>query len=291
MAKLSAYDKVTERMVALLESGVCPWRQSWSGGGGWPISLASRKRYRGVNVFLLACCRYSSPYWLTFNQAKQRGGSVRKGEKGMPVVFWHFPEGKGDGDDSADDGKAWRQACWLRGFTVFNVAQCDGLEKAPESPDAATLRPLAERIDAAERLLADYAGAPQIKHGFDHAGYVRDQDVVRMPEPRRFKSDEAYYCALFHELAHSTGSPDRLNRVKGEEFGDDAYAREELVAELTAAMLCAECGIAPQTEELSAAYLNGWARVLKGDSKLIVNASSAAQKAADMIRGVKWEAA
>ena len=293
MPKQSAYERVTARMVELLENGVCPWRQFWAGGGGFPESLTSGKRYRGVNVFLLSCASYSSPYWLTFKQAQARGGCVRKGEKGLPAVFWHFPNSDKlkAASEAGKELPAWERAVWLRSYTVFNVAQCDGLKDVPPPPDAADLRTSAQRIEAAERIVAGYEGGPEIKHGFSRAGYGRGDDVVMLPAMERFESDELYYSALFHELAHSTGSPDRLNRTKGKEFGDEDYAREELVAELTAAMLCAECGIARSTEDVNAAYLEGWAKVLQGDAKLIVQAASAAQRAAEWMQGVRYEKA
>ena len=276
------YDMVTDRIIALLEQGVVPWRKTWAGGdaGGLPVNLVSRKPYRGVNVFLLACAAYGSPYWLTFNQAKARGGCVRKGEKGMPVIFWKWLEGKED----PETGKKGRIPL-LRYYTVFNAEQCDGLKlpEPAEQPEERQHTPL----EAAEAIMAGMPNAPEIRFGASQPAYSPLLDQILMPEASRFESGEEYYSTLFHEGVHATGHESRLGRFAGREalagYGSDPYAREELVAEMGAAYLCATAGISAPVEENQAAYLQGWLKRLRGDSKLVVVSAAQAQKAADYI--------
>lgn len=278
------YAEVTHRIVSMLEAGVVPWRSPILGRSkaGWPRNLASGKEYRGVNVFLLAftayCHGYGSSFWLTFNQAKAKGGSVRKGEKASLVVFWKTYE--------TTDRKTGEPITVpvLRHYNVFNAEQCDGIDV----PDAPAFEPLDfSPIQEAERIAGAYADGPAIEHRGARAFYQPLTDMVQLPEPTRFASPEAYYATLFHELAHSTGHSKRLGRGLDTElapFGTPDYGKEELVAEMGAAFLCAHAGISPATVENSAAYLGGWIRALKGDSRLAVTAAGAAQKAADWIR-------
>ena len=269
----SVYEIVTERIVAALEAGVIPWRRPWTQTLP-PRNLASGKPYRGINVALLSLGDFGSPYWLTYRQATERGGHVRKGEKGSPVVFWKILEDTEDGE---------KRAPLLRYYTVFNAEQCEGIE-VPQAGRPIGFDPIAE----AERILANLpTNSAPIRHGGDRACYHPTLDVIDMPARERFTQAAEYYCTTLHELVHSTGHSSRLDRraVMAAEYPDHAtaYGREELVAEMGAAYLCAQAGILPATLDNSAAYLGGWARTLRGDSRLVVQAAAAAQKAADWL--------
>lgn len=278
--KVDPYALVTNRIVEALEAGVVPWHKPWRAATDGPMSLSTKKPYRGINVWVLDAERtikgYDSRWWVTFNQAKERGGSVRKGEKGTPVVFWRFI------DKTDITGKVIDRIPFLRYFTVFNLDQCDDVP-APTEAELAEIDP----IESCERIIAGYVGGPAIKHGGDQAAYSPALDVIYMPKIGQFETGEHYYGALFHEQAHSTGHKSRLAR-KGVtdlgRFGDENYSREELIAEMTAAFVCGEAGI-PVNVQHHAGYIASWLGKLKGDTKLVVQAAGAAQKAADLIVG------
>jgi antirestriction protein ArdC len=285
--RTDVYEIVTDRILNLLSKGMVPWHRPWGSGtqDATPRNLKSGKAYRGVNVFVLNCAGFSSPYWLTFKQAKDMGGMVKKGEKGTPVIFWKrlMVEDK----EQAGEKKV---IPLLRYYTVFNVEQCDGIQ-AP----AAAARPTGfSPIAAAEEAVKSYANPPAIGHGGMQAYYSPMRDAVTLPAPASFNTPAHYYATLFHELGHSTGHKSRLARdgiVKSDGFGNHLYSKEELVAEMTAAMLCGVTGIdATGLLDNSAAYINSWLRKLQDDRKLVVQAAAQAQKAADMILGVKWDA-
>ena len=285
------YQTVTERILELLDQGVAPWRhpiKRRAGEDGFPKSLASGKAYRGVNVFLLAAMTwfkgYGSNYWLTFNQANKQGGKVRKGEKATLVVFWkeHAFEDRESGEE--------RKLPVLRHYNVFNVDQVEGIE-APDTLKVEDGEPF-EPIKAAECITANYPNPPTVMHVGSSACYLPSMDTVRIAEPERFETGEAYYATLFHELSHSTGHSSRLNRkidTAPSPFGSADYSKEELVAEISAAFLAATAGISPPTIEQSAAYIEGWRKRLQGDKKLIVQAAGQAQRSADHILGVSFE--
>lgn len=278
------YEIVTERIVAALEKGTVPWRQTWA-QSRWPSNLVSQKHYRGMNVFMLAAQGHRSPWWLTFNQAKALGGSVKKGEKGTPVTFWKFIERT----EATDKGQRTKRIPFLRYFTVFNADQCSGLEAhVPKADAPAEFRP----IEAAAAIVDGMPQRPEIRHGGDAAYYSPLADRVQMPHREAFDAPENYYSALFHELTHSTGHESRLGRLKDRRdalapFGSADYSREELVAEMGAAFLCARAGIEGRTLDQSASYLANWIGVLKADPRAAVVAAGAAQKAADFILGEK----
>ncbi|MFI4915125.1 MAG: ArdC family protein [Phycisphaerales bacterium JB060] len=281
------YQAVTDRILELLDQGVVPWRHpirgGGRGGGGYPTNLESGRHYRGINVFLLAVTGwlqgYGSPYWLTFRQAKARGGHVRKGEKGALVIFWkqHATHDKETGEDIT--------VPVLRRYTVFNAEQCEGIEVPGTDTPEEEAEPFVP-IEAAAKIVEGYAGGPRIEHGGRQAFYRPSEDLVRIAEPERFVDREAYYATLFHELVHSTGHSSRLDRGLDTEpapFGSPDYSKEELVGEMGAAFLAAAAGIGQQTVEQSAAYIQGWRKRLAGDEKLVVHAAGAGQKAADWI--------
>lgn len=271
------YDQITERIIALLTQGTVPWHKPWKARTGLPRNFVTKKPYRGINVFLLLAMSYESPFWLTFRQALQLGGSVRKGEKSCPVVFWKQTTFE---DKESREPQIIRL---LRYYHVFNVAQCDGIKMttAPtETPVNGVIRP--------EEIVAQMPQRPEIKHGMSRAFYLPREDCVGLPMRERFEQAEGYYATLFHELVHATGHESRLNRATISEkagFGSNPYCKEELIAEMGAAFLCGHAEIVERTIDNSAAYLHGWLEQLRNDRTLIVQAAAQAQKAADFILG------
>ncbi|MEM8493984.1 MAG: ArdC-like ssDNA-binding domain-containing protein [Planctomycetota bacterium] len=241
------YQHITDLVLQKLDEGTVPW-QSAVIGNELPQSLSTGKPYRGVNIFLLAMTalakQYDSPWWVTFKQAVEWGGKVKKGEKATRIVFWKKLKPKEDPDDgrrpgelSADDLKP---KFILRHFSVFNAkAQCEGLNvpapiERPAEPFVA--------IREAERILANYPNPPPIEHGGVSPAYLPKLDVVRMPEKDRYVTAEEYYADSFHEHAHATSHKSRLDRDISTEFGSTPYAKEELIAEMSSAFLCAAAG-------------------------------------------------
>ena len=277
MAKISnqskVYEMINEKICTLLENGTIPWKKPWVSGE--PANFITKRAYRGVNPFILNSSGFSCPYWLSFKQVKGKGGRVKKGEKGTPVVFWKWIE------IEKNDLKTGKQIVpLLRQYTVFNLEQTEGIEIP--TPEERTFQPIAE----AEKIIDQMPRAPVIEHQEPQAYYVPSKDVVNMPDSNLFKSDEEYYSTLFHELIHSTGHVGRLNRVelmKQCSTKSDDYSKEELVAEMGSAFLCGWCGIVPKVIENQAAYIKGWLKRLKYNKKWLVNAASKAQKAADYI--------
>jgi len=272
---VNTYDHITERIVDLLNQGTVPWHKPWKARTGLPRNLISKKPYRGINVFLLLSMCYESPHWLTFRQAIQLGGSVKKGEKSCPVVFW-----KQTTIEDKESGEP-QKIPLLRVYHVFNVAQCDGIQDTPteETSDVVT-RPA--------EMVANMPHPPFIKHGMVRAYYLPSDDIVGMPARERFDGEAGYYATLFHELVHSTGHETRLNRsgiTERNGFGSNPYCKEELVAEIGAAFLCGHAEIVERTIDNSAAYLQNWLEQLRNDKTLIVQAAAQAQKAADFILG------
>ncbi|KAF0096446.1 MAG: hypothetical protein E1N59_413 [Puniceicoccaceae bacterium 5H] len=274
------YEIVTDRILSLLEAGVCPWRRPWSRYPAPPQNFASGRPYQGINYLMLNAIGFELPFFLTFKQAKERGGSVIKGSKGLPIVFWSTFE-----KEEADEQK--KAIPFLRYYTVFNACQIEGVD-FPTMPNAARAF---EPVEAAEMILQGWPDAPTIEHGRGRAAYRPDTDQILMPSRTSFESAADYYSTLFHEAGHATGAEKRLNRPTGKRFGDERYSKEELVAEMTSAFLCAHCGLDNDVIQNQAAYLQGWIKALHDDPRLIVNAAGQAQKAANLILGVTPEAA
>lgn len=276
----NVYEIVTDRILASIEAGTVPWRRPWACAE--PRNYTSGKAYRGINVLMLGTAGYTSPDWLTFKQAIDAGGNVRKGEKGTPILFWKKTERETETGEK-------KGGFVLRYYTVFNVEQCEGIKPREDAapPSGRSLTPIA----AAEDIVRNYNG-PRIEEGVQ-AAYSPMRDVVIMPPRATFTEAEGYYSTLFHELGHSTGHQSRLNRdgvVSPIQFGSHAYSHEELVAECCAAFLCGAAGIIDATADQSAAYIAGWSKALRANPKWFVDAASKAAKAADMVRGVKREA-
>lgn len=285
--KTDAYQIITDRIVKLIEEKqVLPWHMPWrtfKDGSNMPRNLISGKDYRGINVFVLHYgSGFSSPYWLTYKQAQDKGAQVKKGEKGMPVIFWNWFE-KED-----KDGKKKKLPC-LRYYTVFNAEQCENLD----FPKSELLElPEQERIDNCENIAGNMPKKPEVTEEGTRAYYQPSDDSVHLPPLRFFDSPECFYSTLFHELGHSTGHEKRLAR-KGvmdvSFFGSSDYGQEELVAEFCAAYLCGTAGIENKTVNNSASYLDSWLKAIKGNPKMLVQAAAQAQKAADFILGKKLE--
>jgi len=267
----SVYDIITERIISLLEQGTVPWQKPWKVQSGMPRNLVSKKPYRGINAFLLHSMQYESPFWLTFKQAQEHGGKIRKGARACPVVFWKPIEIKDQKTGEAE------KIPFLRYYHVFNLAQCEGLSVNNEAPAEPT---------PAGQIVENMPQRPDIKHGMNAAFYSPSVDTVGMPSRERFQIEAGYFATLFHELIHSTGHEKRLNRstlLESSGFGSDPYCKEELIAEMGAAFLCGHAGIVEITLNNSAAYLDHWLKQLNEDKTLIVRAAAQAQKAADFI--------
>lgn len=277
------YDVINSKIMELLQQGTVPWRKMWHTATNYPMNLVSGREYRGVNVFMLVCQEYSSPYWLTFKQVVDNGGYVRKGEKSTPVIFWKWLDKWNAADDDVDTVTVNGKIPMLRYYSVFNLEQVEGIT-APPSPETTT-NPFSP-IHRAQEIIAGMPLPPDIRHGGNKACYSPMLDYVKLPAPVAFESPEEYYNTLFHELAHSTGHPSRVGRkgiMEPAYFGSHEYSKEELVAEMGAAFLCGHSGIEQKTFENSAAYIQGWLKALKNDKTLLVHAAAQAQKAADYI--------
>ena len=272
------YKTVTDQIITALEAGTPPWICPWATtpGQAIPANLSSGRPYRGVNILLLNMVQMMRGYglnrWLTFNQARALGGCVRKGEHGSTVVFFKLLER----DEAANDARR-KVMPLLRSFTVFNASQVDGLSDA-----LTATAPLPEGwspVEAAEAILAR-SGA-LIHHCGDRAFYRPADDTITLPPATRFPQPAAYYSVALHELTHWTGAPDRCNRPLLGRQHIEAYAFEELVAEMGAAFLCSHVGVAGELQHAS--YISHWLDALKRDKRLIFTAASLAQKAADYL--------
>ena len=283
------YEVITGQIVEQLARGVVPWARPWKVDGLAPSNLVSRRPYRGINVFLLGFRAASTPWWLTFRQAKALGGSVRAGERSTPVIFWRWVDRAERGIDETSSGSERRRERLpvLRYYSVFNLDQTEGIDlaKVPAIDPSAI-----DDVPTAEEIVARFPDPPAIEHlAQPRAFYRPSTDSVTMPPRSAFERTEGYYSTLFHELTHATGHAKRLARPGFDKnhsspFGSEPYAREELVAELGAAFLCGEAGLEPDISN-SAAYIDHWRQQLSRDSRLVITAAQQAQRAADFILG------
>jgi antirestriction protein ArdC len=278
------YAETTARIVAALERGAPPWVRPWSQViDAIPVNAQSRRQYRGVNFALLSLeaerCDYRVNRWLTFRQALELGARVRRGEHGTPVVFWKLRQValSADSYPQEEDASALPEKIYplLRAYTVFNVAQVEGLPDAVVVPTAARWEPEAK----GEELLL-MSGA-RFRQGGARAYYQPATDEIHLPPRSAFPAASGYYNVALHELTHWSGHPSRCNRELSGRFGEGAYAAEELIAEMGAAYLCAHCRI--DGELRHASYLQSWLRVLRTDKRALFVAASRAQQAADYI--------
>lgn len=282
---VSPYQRITDKILADLEKGVAAWVRPWKSAGApiasMPFNFMTESAYRGVNTIMLYCAcidnGWQVPAFATFKQIKAAGGSVIKGSKGEQVYFMSKIEREPKTDEERgrvnENGKV--EHFIIKAYTVFNIDQVAGIEL----DSSAIAKPSEIPGDVVE--LADVIGV-SLQHGGDRAFYQPLQDFVRMPAPEAFSSIGHYKATAFHEFAHSTGHEKRLNRTFGKRFGDNAYAFEELVAELSAAFLCMEFGVAGNLQHPE--YIATWIKVLKGDSRAFYRAASEAQKVLDFIR-------
>ena len=278
---MTIYETITQRILTQLASGVLPWRKTWK--SGLPKSLSTGREYRGINILVLGTTAYTSRYWLTYRETHRQGGHVRKGERATPVIYWKWRTPEELRRLEEETGKKNLAACVPFVSAVFNLEQVEGV-----SAPADDLVRRHDHLHVAEQMLDVMPDQPEIIHTLTSTpAYSPRFDRVTMPHLSQFESADEYYATLFHELTHSVGSPRRLNRfgeVAGDRFAQ--YSFEELVAEFGAAFLCGFAGIENRsTEALQASYIEGWARVFQQDNRVLVRAASAAQRAADYIRG------
>jgi antirestriction protein ArdC len=282
--KRDLYAEVSARIVAELEAGAAPWIRPWSAtpGANTPCNAVTNRPYSGCNVVLLWMAQaagYPTPRYLTFKQARESGGHIRKGEHGTKVYFVKQLQVR---DKGAADETVTRIVPMLREYTVFNVDQCENLPERIVAPAAVKPRNCDGRSAAIDELLA-CTGA-SIREGFGEAYYLPGADFISLPRFETFKSAAHFYSTAFHELGHWTGHNSRLARDLRHRFGERAYAAEELVAELCSAFLCAEFSIDGDLRH--AGYIQNWIGLLKTDTRAFFTACSEAQAAADFLRGL-----
>lgn len=291
--RASLYQEITDRIIAELEAGRLPWVQPWGASASAPLGLprnaATGRRYSGVNILVLwgavVARGYPTQGWLTFRQALSLGGCVRRGERGTTVVHAGRFTPTDERERATRDGDEERAIPFLKRFTVFNVAQCDDL---PE--DLAPVPPPVQEgliLPQAEALIR--ASGADLRLGGDRAYYSVTADYVQVPRPESFFEPVNWHRTALHELAHWSGAAHRLGRDLSGRFGSRAYAREELVAEIASAFLCASLSIVPTVRH--ADYVGDWLAVLREDDRAIVRAASAATKAADYLLAFAPEAA
>jgi antirestriction protein ArdC len=279
--RADVYERVTNQIIEAIEAGAGEWRMPWhklTGANSTPVNAVTRKPYRGVNVISLWAtaieCGYRSSVWATYAQWQQLGAQVRKGEESAFIVFWKFDRDTETQTNDADDNEQGHRSILARGYHVFNAEQVDGFPLPPME----TL-PEPERNEAAEQFFS-HLGA-DLRHGGQRAFYNPAHDFIQLPPFALFKETAAYYATLGHECIHWSGAPHRLNRDLKGRFGAEAYAAEELVAELGAAFLCTNLGIANEPRPDHAAYVKNWLAVLRNDKRAVFTAASKAQAAVD----------
>lgn len=286
------YREITDKIIAELEQGIVPWVQPWTSGKQLsplelPVNGLTRRSYSGINILLLWSALeergFASHYWVTFKQCIAMGGSVRKGEKGTHVYFADRFVPQKEKARAEKDGDEANSIAFLKRYTVFNAEQCDGLPKGLiATPEAKAEQQI---VPEAEALIA-VTGA-DFRIGGDQAFYVPSEDFIRIPYQTAYPDPINWYRTAFHELGHWTGHKSRLDRSLTTKFGTAVYAREELVAEMATAFVCASLGIVPTVRH--ADYIGNWLQVLKEDAKAIVRAASLASKASDFILAFKAE--
>jgi antirestriction protein ArdC len=282
ITRLSPAETITAAIVERLEAGTRPWAQPWTGASVSRPLRACGTPYQGINVLWLwmaaEAAGHASPFWMTYRQSQLLGGQVRKGERGTIAIFYraYQAEDSEEGDETA--GQRTRRV--LKSFTVFNASQIDGLPDRffPEP------RPLPSPTERDSVLDGFFAAIPaRIRHRGAEAFYSPAADQVTMPEPGLFRDLDHYRATLAHELSHWTGHDSRLARQMGGRFGSEAYAMEELVAELSSAMLGAELGLPVEHLDHHASYLASWLKVLKADGRAILTVAAKAEEAASLL--------
>jgi len=287
--KQDVYSRITDKIIADLEQGVRTWMKPWNAGNtAGRITRPLRHNgipYSGINILMLwaeaISQGFAAPMWMTFRQASELGAHVRKGEKGSLVVYANSIT-RSEEDENGEEAE--REIHYMKGYTVFNVEQIDGLpEHYYGKPEVQTTA--VERISHAEAFFA--ATKADIRYRGDRAFYSNDGDYIQIPVIEAFRDAESFYATLAHESAHWTRHRSRLDRDFGrKQWGDEGYAREELVAELASAFLCADLGITPEVRDDHASYIANWLTVLKNDKRAIFGAAAHAQKAVDYLHGL-----
>lgn len=273
----NVYAIVTNRIIELLEQGSIPWKQPWS-EAGIPQNLITKKPYRGINIMLLSSLNYPQNYFLTFKQAKELGAVIKPEEKPSIVVFWKWEEKENEKGEK-------KKSAILRYYSVFNVSQCENI---PTHMIPAISRPN-KPIQACKDILKNMPQKPEVKHKENAAFYHHIGDYINMPKLESFDKSENYYCTLFHELVHSTGHEKRLNRKEltdSKKMASDSYSIEELTAEIGACYLNSMVGIENQTLSNNVAYILGWLKQLRNDSRFVLYSATQAQKAIDFILNI-----
>ncbi len=280
------HTEVTEKIIASLQKGVAPWVRPWDSSltDGLPTNFLTKKAYRGINTVILDMEQMAKGYerclWLTYKQAAELGGQVRKGEKSVEIYRFQVNQVERENDYGETE---LRRYPMLKIYWVFNVAQIDGLDLPDISKPSAKAWAEDKKVEA----MAKSTGAV-IKHGGDRACFIPSKDEVHMPTKAQFKTKGDYYATLIHELVHWTGHKSRLDRLTWAPFGGADYAKEELVAEMGSAFLSARYKLDGKLQHAS--YIQSWLKALENDHSLIFQAASKAQKACDYLLGVKFEA-
>lgn len=286
--KEDVYDRITNRIVASLEAGVRPWLKPWNAEhAAGKITRPLRHNgepYSGINVFMLwmeaEASGYCAPIWMTFRQARELGGHVRKGEKGALVVYANKITKTETDNETGEDST--RTIPFMKGYTVFNVDQIDELPAHYYAKAAGPELDPGERLEPVESFLAETGAV--VSHGGNRAFYMPSQDRIQMPPFEFFRDPESYYATLLHETVHWTKHKSRLERDFGrKKWGDEGYAMEELVAEIGSAFLSADLGVTPDIRDDHASYIASWLKVLKNDKRAIFSAASHAQRAATFL--------
>jgi antirestriction protein ArdC len=277
------YQAITDRFIEQLKRGTVPWRKPW-----FSIqNIVSRKPYRGINALLLGSTDYQSPFWISFKQALDLGGHVKKGEKSTPVIYYKILEKRDEAGNLIvrADGRPARTP-FVRWANVFNLDQTEGIQASAITATLSVTQPNEKAAAIVEK-----AKLCPIHHAGFAACYSPKDDVIRIPAPSTFHSQEDYYHSLYHELIHASGHSSRLDRegvTQRARFGSERYSKEELIGELGAAFLSNEAGILDSVRfENSAAYLASWIQKLENDPRMIVSAASQAQRASDFIMGIE----
>jgi antirestriction protein ArdC len=275
------YQIVTDKIMKALDNGTVPWHQPWQ-KAGLPKNLISGKNYQGINSILLSIKMmsegYTSPYFLTAKQVEKKGGKILAGQKGKSnlITFWKCNQREYKNKVTGENEK--KSIPFLRYYLVFNVEQCEGIDYP--KIDTREHNP----IDSAQAIIDGMTSKPNFQEQDDSAWYRERDDTINMPKAESFESSEAYYSVYFHELSHSTGHESRVNReLTGHGMSKESYSKEELIAEMSAAFLCAHAGIDNSTIDNSAAYIQGWRKKLSDDPQILIQAASKAQKAANYI--------
>jgi antirestriction protein ArdC len=280
----SLYSEVTSRIIAELEEGRLPWVQPWDAalcGCTMPKNAGTARRYSGINILILWAevvhRGYASQRWLTYRQAEAAGGNVRRGEKGTVICYADRFTPKAEAEQARGEDRAARQVAFLKRFVVFNIDQCEGLPDEYIAPMVSPDPVLA--IAEADTLIA--ASGARVNIGGGEAFYSPSHDFIQVPPQAAFYEPINWYRTLIHEAGHWVGHSSRLDRDQTGKFGSEAYAKEELIAEMAAAFTCASLGIAPTVRHSD--YIASWLSVLQNDEKAIFRAASQASKASDFL--------